>query len=145
MVTLIGIGTTLGQLPLGLVADRFDPRRVTLICALVTAAGVLLALPLDPRGDLVWVLRLPWGAAFAGLYTMTMVQAGMRFSGSEMLHAIAAVAATYTTGGMLGPALTGAAFDLFGPQGVLATIGLLALLVAAALAFDLRRPEPARL
>ena len=145
MVTLIGIGTILGQLPLGLVADRFDARRLTLLCAAITAAAILLALPLDPRGNLVWVLRVPWGAAFAGLYTLTMIQAGVRFKGSEMLHAIAAVAATYTTGGMIGPALTGAAFDLFGPSGVLATIGILALLVAVALAFDLRRAEPERL
>ena len=145
MVTIIGIGTILGQLPLGLVADRFDARRLTLLCAAITAAAMLLALPLDPRGNLVWVLRVPWGAAFAGLYTLTMVQAGVRFKGSEMLHAIAAVAATYTTGGMIGPALTGAAFDLFGPRGVLATIGVLGLLVAVALAFDLRRAEPERL
>jgi hypothetical protein len=76
---------------------------------------------------------------------MTMIQAGLRFSGSEMLHAIAAVAATYTMGGMIGPAFTGAAFDLFGPEGVLLSIGLLGSLVAVALAFDLRRPEPERL
>jgi MFS family permease len=143
MVTLIGLGTIVGQLPLGLIADRFDARRLTLLCAAITAGAVLLALPLDPRGLLVWVLRVPWGAAFAGLYTLTMIQAGIRFKGSEMLHAIAAVAATYTTGGMLGPALTGAAFDLFGPSGVLATIGLLGLLVAVALAVDLRRAAPA--
>lgn len=145
MVTLIGFGTIAGQLPLGLFANRFDARKLTFFCALVTAGAVLLALPLDPRGELVWVLRLPWGAAFAGLYTMTMIQAGLRFSGPEMLHAIAAVAATYTMGGMIGPAFTGAAFDLFGPQGVLLSIGLLGSLVAVALAFDLRRPEPERL
>lgn len=145
MVTLIGFGTIAGQLPLGLFANRFDARRLTFFCALITAGAVLLALPLDPRGEFVWVLRLPWGAAFAGLYTMTMIQAGLRFSGPEMLHAIAAVAATYTMGGMIGPAFTGAAFDLIGPDGVLAAIGLLGVLVAVALAFDLRKPEPERL
>ena len=145
MVTLIGVGTILGQLPLGLVADRFDARRLTLLCAAITAGAMLLSLPLDPRGDLVWVLRVPWGAAFAGLYTLTMIQAGVRFKGSEMLHAIAAVAATYTTGGLFGPAVTGAAFDLFGPRGVLATIGMLGLVVVLALAVDLRRAEPERL
>lgn len=145
MVTLIGLGTILGQLPLGLFANRFDARRLTFLCAIITAGAVLLALPLDPRGDLVWALRLPWGAAFAGLYTMTMIQAGLRFSGPDMLHAIAAVAATYTMGGMIGPAFTGAAFDLFGPDGVLAAIGLLGVLVAVALAVDLRKPELERL
>lgn len=145
MVTLIGLGTIAGQLPLGLFANRFDARRLTFLCAVVTAGAVLLAIPLDPRGQLVWVLRIPWGAAFAGLYTMTMIQAGLRFSGSEMLHAIAAVAATYTVGGMVGPALTGAAFDLVGPDGLLLAIGVLGALIAVALAFDLRRPEPAQL
>lgn len=142
LVTLIGVGTILGQLPLGLFADRFDARKLTFVCAALVAAGLLLAVPLDPLGDLVWVLRVPFGAAFGGLYTLAMVQAGQRFHGSEMLHAMAAVTATYTLGGMVGPAVAGPAFDAFGPDGLLISMGLLALAVTAALGLDLRRPDP---
>lgn len=143
LVTLIGVGTVLGQLPLGLFADRFDARKLTVLCAAIVAAGLLLAVPLDPRGDLVWVLRVPFGAAFGGLYTLAMVQSGQQFRGSDMLHAMAAVTATYTLGGMIGPAIAGPAFDVFGPDGLLVSLGLLALAVTLALALDLRRPPPA--
>jgi MFS family permease len=143
MSAMLGVfvaGNMALQVPLGLAAERFGARDVMVACALATALGCLL-LPLLIGTFLVWPLVFVWGAVSFGIYTMSLVDLGARFSGAMLVAGNAAVALMWGVGGMAGPPTTGLAMDVIGAEGLPITLGLLCLLVAAA---ALMRPIPSR-
>src|SRR3954470_21091923 len=64
------LGTLVSAL-LGL-ADRFDPRRLFTIAALIACAANALILAVPPTSPLMPLLRLVTGAAMAGIYPVGM-------------------------------------------------------------------------
>ena len=67
-----------------------------------------------------------------GIYTMTLIELGERFSGSMLIAGNAAFAMFWGIGGIVGPPVTGAVMDVVGVQGFPLTLGLLCLVLAAA-------------
>jgi MFS family permease len=125
------------QVPLGLLAERLNARTVRLGCALLTALGCLL-LPYMMETLLIWPLVFVWGAVSYGIYTMTIIELGERFSGPALLAGNAAFAMTWGVGGVVLPPLTGAAMEFIGAQGLPLAMG--AMCVALALASVAGRP-----
>src|SRR3954463_2964417 len=64
------VGTLISAL-LGL-ADRFDPRRLFTVAALIAAAANSLILAVPPTSPAMPLLRLVTGAAMAGIYPVGM-------------------------------------------------------------------------
>jgi MFS family permease len=113
-------GSVALQVPIGWLSDRLARSTVLRICAaagLVGAALVPLAAGLGPGLVLLLVL---WGGVMGGLYPVALSMAGDRFRGPELVAANAAVVTSYGLGSLLGPALGGAAMDLWNPHGLLA-------------------------
>ena len=131
LLTALIAGNILLQLPLGLAADRFSPRTVSIACALLTVVGCLL-LPVLIETPLVWPLFVLWGACSFGIYTLALIELGARFSGAMLMAGNAAFALMWGIGGIAGPPATGAAMDLLGIQGLPIALGVLYLGLAAA-------------
>ena len=119
LLSMIGLGNVMLQIPLGMVSDRIGDRRILLLaCAAVGLAGML---------SLPW-LSTNWhhhrgaccssGAArVAALYTIGLAHLGSRLTGRDLASANAAFVFCYGFGMLVGPQAIGIGMDLFGPDG----------------------------
>ncbi|MBP9150018.1 MAG: MFS transporter [Rhodoferax sp.] len=139
LVATSGAGGTLVALPSGMLADRFASpiqgrrslmRAFTLLILLSACAS-----PWAMTATwLVWPMVAVWGAAGGALYTLAMIDIGAREKGITLVNSTAVLVLTYTLGGLVASASSGALIDLsptFGfPVLVLgvAGLGLLALM-----------------
>jgi len=118
LLTAIGIGNVLMQIPIGILSDRVDDRRTLLsIFALVGLVGTLFLPVLVHDWLLMACLLFLWGGVVAGLYTVGLAHLGSRLSGSDLAAANAAFIFCYSAGMLVGPQMIGTAMDLFGPNG----------------------------
>ena len=118
LLSAVGLGNVLLQIPLGLVSDRMrDRRHLLMACAAVGLAGVL-ALPLVADN---WhasaAILFMWGGVVAGLYTVGLAHLGSRLSGRDLASANAAFVLCYGIGMLVGPQVIGIGMDLAGPSG----------------------------
>jgi MFS family permease len=124
LLSVLIVGNVVIQVPLGLAAERWQPRHVLIVCAALTAIGCLLQ-PLLMGTPLMWPLAFCLGALSYGAYTVALVELGDRFSGPMLVAGNSAFALTWGIGSMAGPLGTGALMDIFGIQGLPLTFGVL--------------------
>ncbi len=126
------------QVLLGRMADRFGSTRTMLFCALASLAGCLLLSSIfDLR--LIWPFVFVWGGVSFGIYTMTLIQLGERFTGHALIAGNAAFALVWGIGGIVGSPTTGLAMQLIGHQGLPLSLGLLCGVLAVFLIAEKRR------
>ncbi len=118
LLTAIGLGNVLMQIPIGLVSDRVRDRRSLLsLFALIGLVGTL-SLPLVAQDWLLMAtLLFLWGGVVAGLYTVGLAHLGSKLAGSELASANAAFIFCYSAGMLVGPQTIGSSMDLFGANG----------------------------
>jgi MFS family permease len=118
LVSAVAIGNVVSQIPLGILSDRVDRRR--LLCALA-AIGTIVSLTIPfAAGSTVLILTalIVWGAVIAGLYTVGLTHLGARLSGTDLASANAAFILMYSLGMLVGPAAIGAGMDVWNPHGL---------------------------
>lgn len=125
LLTAVGLGNVLLQIPLGLVSDRMRDRRVLLaLCAFVGLLGVL-ALPFFAGNwHLSAAILFVWGGVVAGLYTVGLAHLGSKLSGRDLASANAAFVLCYGIGMLVGPQAIGIGMDIAGPSGFAWTLAL---------------------
>ena len=113
LVSFSGLGGTLAALPAGMVADRFaspaQGRRTLMAVfgALILGSSVtLFFVPAWPL--LIWPVVFVWGACGGGLYTLAMIDIGAREKGITLVNSTAVLVLTYTLGGLVASAASGA-------------------------------------
>jgi MFS family permease len=118
LLTMVGLGNVLLQIPIGIASDRVgDRRHLLLACALVGLAGIV-ALPfLITNWYAASAILFLWGGVISGLYTVGLAHLGSRYSGHELASANAAFVLCYGIGMTLGPQLTGIGMDFARPHG----------------------------
>lgn len=118
LLTMIGVGNMLFQIPVGLIADRIgDRRRLLSLFAVIGLIGSL-ALPfLIHDWLLTAVILLFWGGSVAGLYTVGLAHLGAKLHGADLASANAAFVFCYALGMLVGPQAIGAAMDIAGNHG----------------------------
>ena len=118
LLTMIGLGNVIFQIPLGIISDRIHDRRILLAsCAGIGLLG-MLALPLlADNWSLTATMLFVWGGVVAGLYTIGLAHLGSRLTGRDLASANAAFVFCYGFGMLIGPQAIGFAMDLFGPDG----------------------------
>ncbi|MHB2265132.1 MFS transporter [Aliihoeflea sp. PC F10.4] len=118
LLTAVGLGNVMMQIPLGLLSDRIGDRRHLLIaCAAIGLVGMFL-LPFAAHDwYLTAGLLFLWGGVVAGLYTVGLAHLGSRLSGRDLASANAAFVLCYGIGMLAGPQAIGIGMDLFGPNG----------------------------
>jgi MFS family permease len=131
-------GNAVLQILLGRVAEQFGSTRTMLFCVLACLAGCLL-LPLTFNLWVSWPLVFVWGGVSFGIYTMSLIQLGERFTGQALIAGNAAFAFVWGAGGIVGSPATGLAMQLVGHQGLPLSLGLLSCVLAALLMAERRR------
>ncbi|GEO86408.1 MULTISPECIES: MFS transporter [Alphaproteobacteria] len=118
LLTVMGIGNMIFQIPLGMLSDHIKDRRVLLTAMAVIGLAGSLALPwLSQNWLLMAVVLLFWGGSVSGLYTIGLGHLGSRLTGSDLAAANAAFVFCYAVGTVAGPQAIGAAIDISGNHG----------------------------
>jgi MFS family permease len=138
LITCFIAGNAVLQIVFGRVAEQFGSTRTMVFCALASLVGCLL-LPSIFSSWLIWPLVFVWGGVSFGLYTMSLIQLGERFTGHALIAGNAAFALVWGTGGIVGPPATGVAMQLIGHQGLPWFLGLLCCILAVFLMAERRR------
>ena len=117
------------QVPLGLLAERLSARVVRLACVSLTVIGCAM-LPWLVDTPLVWPFIFVWGAVSYGIYTMTIIELGEKFTGQMLVAGNAAFAMMWGVGGIAVPPAAGVAMDVLGAPGLPLTLGAMCLALA---------------
>ena len=118
LLTMIGLGNVLLQIPIGMISDRIRDRRyLLLVCALVGLAGAAFMPLFAANWHLMSALLFLWGGVVAAMYTVGLAHLGSKLSGHELASANAAFVLCYGIGMVLGPQAIGIGMDIAGPNG----------------------------
>ncbi|MGL5115555.1 MAG: MFS transporter [Beijerinckiaceae bacterium] len=139
LVGVVAAGNVVSQVPLGWLSDRFDRRKVLLMCAGVGAATCALMPLALPSLPLFLATLFVFGGFTGGLYTVGLAHLGSRYTGLDLASANAAFVMLYSLGLIIGPPLVGAGMDAAGPQGLPGVVGLMLTAYAALILWRLRR------
>lgn len=129
LITCFVAGNAVLQILLGRVAEHIGSTRTMLFCVLACMAGCL-ALPSAFNSGLIWPLVFLWGGVSFGIYTMSLIQLGERFTGQALIAGNAAFAFTWGIGGIAGSPAAGLAMQLIGHQGLPLSLGLMCCVLA---------------
>ena len=118
LLTMIGLGNVLFQIPLGLLSDRIaDRRHLLFICASIGLAGCMLLPLIAGNWWLLACILFVWGAVVAGLYTIGLAHLGSKLTDGDLASANAAFVFCYAIGMLVGPQAIGLAMDAIGSSG----------------------------
>jgi MFS family permease len=137
LLSVMIAGNIAMQVPLGLLAERLTARLVRFGCVAATILGCAL-LPVLIDTPLIWPCLFVWGAVSYGVYTMSIIELGERFSGSTLVAGNAAFSLMWGVGGIVVPPLTGSVMDVVGAAGLPLTLGAICAVLAAATVFRRR-------
>lgn len=127
LLTVAELGNVALQVPLGLLSDRVDRRKLLLACGMVGVVGAFLIPHLAIDGWAMWAAVFFTTGIVAGLYTVGLALLGARFNGAALATANAAFVMLYSLGLIAGPATIGGGMQLFEPHGFAWSIGLFLL------------------
>ena len=140
LITFLGIGGIVGQIPIGWLADRVDRMLLAASCtSLVVAASLVMPLAIS-HYPWNFLFMLVFGACLSGIYTVALVIIGEQFKGADLAAASALFGVMWGAGAVLGPQLGGLAYDHLPPHGMpLAIAALSAVLLPLPFAAWLKR------
>jgi MFS family permease len=135
LVSAMVFGNVIFQIPLGLLADRYDRTAMLFGMGLVGCIGMVIwPLFFGESSSLVpaFIVLVIWGGLTGGFYTVGLAQLGARFRGSDLASANAMFVLLYSVGSMTVTPAAGASMQVFGPNGLplflAAMFGLYAIL-----------------
>ena len=131
-LTVLVVGNTVLQFPIGWLADQFPHRLVLAGCALVTSL-LLLILPAVMATPLMWPVLILAGTAGYGVYTVSLTSLGDRFEGIDLINGSASFALMWGIGALLGSVSGGLAMEEFGHHGLPLHLVVVYLMLAAGL------------
>ncbi len=145
LLTVMGVGNFIFQIPLGMLSDMARDRRTILSAlTLIGLIGALFLPMLIESWFLMAVVLLFWGGCVSGLYTVGLSHLGSRLQGSDLAAANAAFVFSYAVGTVAGPQAIGAAMDVTGNNGfawaIAAFFGLYVVLSIARIVLNPKRP-----
>lgn len=117
LVSTVALGNVALQIPIGLVSDRVDRRRLLLAAALGGALGAVLIPLVATSAAFLFAVLLAWGGIIGALYPVGLAHLGARLRGGDLAPANAAFVMFYSAGSAGGPPLVGAGMDAIGPSG----------------------------
>ncbi|WFU48709.1 MFS transporter [Sinorhizobium terangae] len=145
LLTVMGVGNFIFQIPLGMLSDQVKDRR-TLLSAmtLIGLIGALCLPMLVESWALMALVLLFWGGCVSGLYTVGLSHLGSRLQGADLAAANAAFVFSYAVGTVAGPQVIGAAMDVTGNDGfawaIAAFFGLYVALSVVRIVLKPKRP-----
>jgi MFS family permease len=149
LVSVSGAGGTMAALPAGMVADRFaSPAQGRRAMMAVLAAVILLSAFASPwvahMTWLLWPMVFLWGGCGGALYTLAMTDIGAREKGLTLVNSTAVLVLTYTLGGLVASAISGALIDWSPNLAFPLMLIAVAAIGFAALRYQVKQTLPAR-
>lgn len=123
LIALLAAGNVFMNVPMGLVSDRFDRRKLLMICSAVSLAAAYLLPQLAMTTWPLWLTTAIWGGMAVGLYVFALHELGSRYSGVAFARGNAAFMSAYGFGALISPPLMGWAMDLAPPHGMFHVLG----------------------
>jgi MFS family permease len=117
LVSVLALGNVVFQIPLGLLSDRVDRRRLLLAVAAVGCLGAAVIPAAAEHRVALYVILFVWGGVTGALYTVGLAHLGARFTGADLARANAAFVILYNVGLVVGPPAVGAGMDALPPHG----------------------------
>ncbi|MDQ0510664.1 MFS transporter [Ancylobacter amanitiformis] len=139
LLTIAELGNVALQLPIGLLSDRLDRRKMLLGCGMVGIVGAFLMPYLAIDGWAMWATVFITTGIVAGLYTIGLALLGARFDGAALATANAGFVMLYSLGLILGPTTVGGGMQLFDPHGFAWAIGGFLVMYAVVVAGQIWR------
>jgi MFS family permease len=139
LLTALIVGGLVTQYALGWLADRMSRKRILVSLGIIYAV-LIVAFP--------WILARPeWapalifvlGTSVIGFYMLGLAMLGQEVEPSQLATANAAFILMYTTGGIVGPVISGAAMTQAPLSGFVAVTALASLLLTAVMMMAGRR------
>ena len=125
LLTVLGLGNVMLQIPLGIWSDHTKDRRTVLLtCGIIGTLGAIL---IPVTAHISWALVIIlfiYGGIISGMYTVGLAHLGSRLKGTDLAQANAACVLCYGFGMIIGPIVTGYAMDVIGPSGFGVTLFL---------------------
>jgi MFS family permease len=118
-LSAVYIGSIVMQMLIGWLSDKVSRLMALLLCSAVGLAGAIVVASVTATPPLLLCLLFVWGGTAAGIYPVALSMAGDRFRGADLVAVNAAMIMAYGFGGLIGPALGGAAMDLWHAPGLL--------------------------
>ena len=135
------LGNVALQMPLGWLADRWSRNGVLLLAGVICVIGPVLLSFVLGTGYLLWPLLVVWGGAATGIYAVGLTILGDRFGPGELAAASAVFAMVFELGSVTGPAASGKALEVWGPQGFIIVLVAVAAAFVIYAVFQMRRGE----
>ena len=143
ILTIMGGANILSRVPLGIAADYFGKKRISVIFSLF-AAGAMLWLIESTNLWMLYLFAIVFGIANAGLGIATTALVGDLFGVRHIGVIFAALEIPWTAGAAVGPALAGYIFDASGSYTFAFLLGTIATLLVVVLLPPLRIPARTR-
>jgi MFS family permease len=142
LLTALIVGGLVTQYALGWFADRTSRKMLLVALGLVYAALIALLPLLLGTPALALLLIFAMGTTVIGFYMLGLAMLGQEVEPSQLATANAAFILMYTTGSIIGPAVSGAAMTHAPIAGFVLATGAAALVLTAVTAFARIRPRP---
>jgi MFS family permease len=131
---VVALGNLFLQVPIGMLSDRLDRRKVLIVCAAIAMVSALLMPISTDNGWSLFAVLFVWGGVVAALYSVGLALLERSHRGSKLASANAAFVMLYSAGRLVGPPVIGAGNDIWNPHGfalIMATFPAIYLAVAA--------------
>ena len=118
LITAMGLGGIVCQVPIGRLADHMD-RRLLLVASAAAIAAASGALPfLVTATPWNWMILFLMGGIVGGFYTLGLVLVGEQFRGAELAGATAVFSSMWGVGSVVGLPIAGGTMDLLPAHGL---------------------------
>lgn len=139
MLNAFFVGGVVLQVVVGYLLDRFTPDKVLVLASIMTIAclGIITIRGIDPA--VLWVIMFVMGGPAAAIYTAGLASVNDAFSSEDMPSGTAAYTMIWHVGGLTGPAIAGAAMDIWDPYGLPAVVSVALVILVLTSASAVRR------
>jgi MFS family permease len=113
ILVLIGVGSISGRILVGTASDKIGAR-LSIFFTFVLVLAILLLLLVAKSLLLLYLFGLVFGIGYGGLFAVQTILAANLFGYTLLATVVGSITFAYTTGGTIGPIITGYIFDSFG-------------------------------
>jgi len=132
LLLIAAFGIVLFQYPMGVLADKMNRKRLTVILMGVAALGPVAIVFAGSNFALIATLAFFYAGLTTALYTVGLVRLGEQFKGKQLAVANAGFIVAYGIGSLVVPPIAGKMIDVYSPAGfmwTMAGLGLTGLVV----------------
>ena len=140
LLTALIVGGLVTQYTLGWIADRTSRKKLLMSLGIIYAILIALFPLVLGKPMLALLLIFLLGTAVIGFYMLGLAMLGQDVEPSQLATANAAFILMYTTGGIVGPAISGAAMSTEPIVGFVVVTAVASLLLTAVIAYARSRP-----